>query len=113
MPRTVFAAPERVPSASLPPAACDVLRIWHYADLTCFEQLHAEVSTALCKHGPLAEKEFAKHLARIPKDVRLAYGIQSLAAAHHQRRICGQIDMLVCEARAFWAAIDEEMLREL
>ncbi len=113
MPRAVLVAPACVPLASLPPAACDVLRVWHYADLTCFEQLQAEVSTTLCKHGPLAEKDFAKHLAQIPVDIRLAYDIQSFVAAHQQRRICGQIDMLVCEAHAFWAAIDQDMLKEL
>ncbi len=98
---------------SLPPAASDVLRGWHLADITAFEVLHKEFATERCKREPLGEAAFARHLAGIPREVRLAYALPSRVAPHQERQVCDRIDEVLCEATCFWASVDEEVLREL
>ena len=98
---------------SLPPAASDVLRGWHLADIMAFELLHKEFATERCKRGPLGEAAFATHLSGIPREVRLAYVLPRRVAPHQERQVCDRIDQLLCEATCFWASVDEEVLREL
>ena len=74
---------------------------WPLSDVLDFQSRHAELTHVHAKQGLVCEHRLAQHVLGLPALLRPT---ASRRARQSQRKILEDIEWMVAEAEAFWAA---------
>jgi hypothetical protein len=89
----------------LPPPATGAISScfaqWPLSDVLDFQSRHAELTQQRAKQGLVCEHRLVEHVLELPSPLQPA---ASRRTAQSQRKILQEIDLIVAEAEAFWAA---------